>query len=148
MARAGPLQSFHGGGMALFKLTACGEEFIAEQEYHETFQFDAFQDSTVLVGDHVYEFDQAGKPGCIDFRTGKVVWEKETTPPTTSKSRACRPGRPSPSSRRRTTIHTGSSCGPLRWPPDPQPRRNGPNNAAGGTGGKNSPGPAESAAKP
>ena len=69
----------YGGGMAMFKLTGCGEEFVAEQEYHESFNFDAFQDSTVLNGDHVYTFDSVGKPVCIEFRTGKVIWEKQTT---------------------------------------------------------------------
>ncbi|MES2466490.1 MAG: PQQ-binding-like beta-propeller repeat protein [Verrucomicrobiota bacterium] len=68
----------YGGGMALFNLTPCGDELMVEEEYHKPFKFDAFHDSTALVGDHVYAFAAGGKPACIELRTGKVVWEKET----------------------------------------------------------------------
>jgi outer membrane protein assembly factor BamB len=69
----------YGGGLALFNLTRQGDGLVARQEYHHAFPFDAFQDSTVLVGDHVYAFGARGAPVCIELQTGERLWEQPTS---------------------------------------------------------------------
>jgi outer membrane protein assembly factor BamB len=69
----------YAGGMALYNLTRQGTNLVAQQEYHKDFPFDAFQDSTVLVGDYVYAFGARGRPVCLELKTGALVWEKATS---------------------------------------------------------------------
>ncbi|MHC1767746.1 MAG: PQQ-binding-like beta-propeller repeat protein [Verrucomicrobiia bacterium] len=64
----------YGAGMALLKIVQDGETLRAEQQYLRKIGFNAFQDSTVLVGDHVYSYQMPGKPICIELHTGELAW--------------------------------------------------------------------------
>jgi hypothetical protein len=69
----------------LFNLTRQGDGLVAQQQYHHAFPFDAFQDSTVLVDDHVYAFGARAATVCIELQTGKQLWEEQ---PSRGKGRA------------------------------------------------------------
>lgn len=50
-----------------------------EIRYVEEIPTDVFQDSTVLVQDHLYLFKRSGMPQCYSFQTGKVAWPAQRT---------------------------------------------------------------------
>ncbi len=64
----------YGGGMVLLKIIRSENGFSAEQQFVSNFNFHAFQDATVLLGDHVYSFQSPGQPVCIEMKTGKLSW--------------------------------------------------------------------------
>lgn len=64
----------YGASMGLVKLAPEGDGLAAVEQYRRKFTFHAFQDSTVLVGHHVYAFQGPGQPVCIDVRTGELAW--------------------------------------------------------------------------
>ena len=64
----------YGGGMALLKLVRNGDGIAVDEQYYQGFNFNAFQDSTVRVGDYVYSYQAPGKPICIELKSGKVAW--------------------------------------------------------------------------
>jgi outer membrane protein assembly factor BamB len=64
----------YGGGMALVKIARDADTLRAEEQYHHGFDFNPFQDSSVLVDDHVYSFRRPGQPVCIDLKTGEPAW--------------------------------------------------------------------------
>ncbi len=69
----------YGAGMALLKLVREGDGIVAQEQYYQSFNFDAFQDNTALAGDYIYSY-QAGSqrgaagPVCIEMKTGKLIW--------------------------------------------------------------------------
>jgi outer membrane protein assembly factor BamB len=69
----------YGGGIVLIKLSNDGETMKVEHIYHESCNLDPFQDSTALVGEHLYTVRTTGLPACIDFKTGKLVWDQRPT---------------------------------------------------------------------
>lgn len=62
------------GGMALLRIVRDGATFRAETKYHRALQFSPFQDSTVVVGNHVYAYQSVGQPICFDLMTGDTAW--------------------------------------------------------------------------
>jgi outer membrane protein assembly factor BamB len=85
----------YGAGSALLRLVPEGGGVKAEEVYFlegETFQ--NHHGGFVLLGDHIYggHGHGAGKPTCIEFATGKVVW-KEKQPGDGSAALVCADGR-------------------------------------------------------
>jgi len=64
----------YGGGMALLKLVRAGDGITAQEQYHHSFSFNPFQDATVLVDEHVYAFQSAALPVCIEMKSGLLAW--------------------------------------------------------------------------
>ncbi|MCI0701931.1 MAG: PQQ-like beta-propeller repeat protein [Planctomycetia bacterium] len=70
-------------GSALLKLTPAGNGGVAAKEVYllEPRKLSTNSGGAVLVGDYVYgSHVQGGAPQCIEFLTGKLVWEKERGP--------------------------------------------------------------------
>jgi len=66
--------SGYGVGCNAFKITADGGQFKTEEVYSGK-QVKNHHGGVVLVGDHLYELDDDRKLKCVEFKTGKVVWE-------------------------------------------------------------------------
>jgi outer membrane protein assembly factor BamB len=66
--------SGYGIGCNAFKITADAGIFKIEEAYSGK-QVTNHHGGVVLVGDHLYELDDAKKLKCVEFKTGKVVWE-------------------------------------------------------------------------
>lgn len=66
--------SGYGVGCNAFKVTADGGAFKVEEAYSGK-QVTNHHGGVVLVGDHLYGLDDTGKLKCVEFKTGKVVWE-------------------------------------------------------------------------
>lgn len=64
----------YGGGMALLQLIREGNEIVAQQQYRQTFNFNPFQDATVLVGEHVYAVQGGARLVCIQMKNGALAW--------------------------------------------------------------------------
>ncbi len=65
-------------GIALLKLVPAGNGFDVKAQYFQKLSADAFQDSTVLVGDHVYTYQAPdGMPMCIEMKTGTIAWAQK-----------------------------------------------------------------------
>jgi outer membrane protein assembly factor BamB len=64
----------YGAGMRLLRIFRNGESLRAQEQYHLPFNFNPFQDATALVGNHVYAFQTAGLPVCIEWQTGDLAW--------------------------------------------------------------------------
>jgi SAM-dependent methyltransferase len=60
--------------MALIKIVRDGDTMRAEEQYHHAFDFNPFQDSSVLVGSHIYAVRRPGHPVCINLKTGEPEW--------------------------------------------------------------------------
>lgn len=69
----------YGGGLILIKLNLENGGWKVTELYDVTQNFDAFQDSTALVGDYVYTSRAIGLPACIEFQTGKLIWNERPT---------------------------------------------------------------------
>lgn len=69
------LPNGYNGGMGLIRLKRSGKAFEVEKQYHTDFNFNPFQDSTALVGNHVYAFE-AGAAACIELTSGAVLWRE------------------------------------------------------------------------
>ncbi len=65
----------YGGGMSLLKLVREGNGIVAQERYHQAFNFNPFQDSTALEGGHVYSIQGTDVPVCIEMMTGKLAWD-------------------------------------------------------------------------
>ncbi len=68
----------YGTGVALLKLIANGEKVEAQEQYFERIGLDAFQDNSVLVGDHIYASSAVGHL-CLDWTSGQKAWSVRTT---------------------------------------------------------------------
>jgi outer membrane protein assembly factor BamB len=65
-------------GITLLKLVPAGNGFDVKKQYFQEMSVDAFQDSTVLVGDHVYTYQAPdGMPMCVEMKTGTIVWAQK-----------------------------------------------------------------------
>jgi outer membrane protein assembly factor BamB len=74
---AGRLLAPHGYGNLLTALEfkpQPGDGLQMREAYSMSVVLDPFQDSTVLIGDHLYIWKRAQGPACIDPRTGNEVW--------------------------------------------------------------------------
>ena len=60
-------------GCNLFKITAAGGNFSAEQVYANTDMVN-HHGGVVLLNDHLYGYNDKGGWTCMDFQTGKVAW--------------------------------------------------------------------------
>jgi outer membrane protein assembly factor BamB len=67
--------SDYGKGCALLKITAGANQFSAERVYENNKMRNHFSTS-VLVGRHVYGFDESGYLVCMDFASGQVPWKE------------------------------------------------------------------------
>jgi outer membrane protein assembly factor BamB len=67
----------YGKGGALLKLSAADNGIRAEEVYYEK-ALKNRHGGVVMAGDYIYgDLDQAGKPWCALWKTGKVVWQKK-----------------------------------------------------------------------
>jgi outer membrane protein assembly factor BamB len=65
-------------GITLLKLFHAGDGLNVKKQYFQELSVDAFQDSTVLVGDHVYTYQAPdGMPMCIEMKTGTIAWAQK-----------------------------------------------------------------------
>jgi outer membrane protein assembly factor BamB len=64
----------YNAGMRLLCIVRNGTSLRAQEEYHLPFNFNPFQDATARIGAHVYAFQTAGLPVCIEWRTGNLAW--------------------------------------------------------------------------
>jgi outer membrane protein assembly factor BamB len=75
------ISAAEGGGCELIKLTKEGKGFKTESVYDNK-DFESFHGGAVLVGDSVYGASGGLAPRsswvCMDFKTGKVDWSKES----------------------------------------------------------------------
>jgi outer membrane protein assembly factor BamB len=69
--------SGYGVGCNLFKIAADGGSFTATEVYSGK-QVQNHHGGVILVDDHLYELDDAGRMKCVEFATGKVVWEDKS----------------------------------------------------------------------
>jgi outer membrane protein assembly factor BamB len=66
--------SGYGVGCNAFKVTAADGKFSA-QEIYSGKQVQNHHGGMILIGDHVYELDDAGRLKCMELATGKIAWE-------------------------------------------------------------------------
>ncbi|MGD0093925.1 MAG: PQQ-binding-like beta-propeller repeat protein, partial [Planctomycetota bacterium] len=66
--------SAYGVGHNAFKITAAGGQFSAEQLYSGK-EIENHHGGVVLVGGHLYGHSDHGGWTCMEFKTGKVVWQ-------------------------------------------------------------------------
>ncbi|MBI5774270.1 MAG: PQQ-like beta-propeller repeat protein [Verrucomicrobia bacterium] len=71
------VSSGYGIGCNLFKITAAGGAFKAEEVYANT-NLKNHHGGVVRVGNHLYGINDPRYLTCLDFKTGKVVWENES----------------------------------------------------------------------
>jgi outer membrane protein assembly factor BamB len=69
--------SGYGVGCNLFKVTADGGAFKAEEVYSGK-QIINHHGGVILVGDHLYELDDKNVMKCVEFKTGRVAWEDKS----------------------------------------------------------------------
>jgi len=69
--------SGYGVGCNLFKITMDGGAFKADEVYAGK-QIMNHHGGVILVGDHLYELDDNQSMKCVEFKTGKVVWEEKS----------------------------------------------------------------------
>jgi outer membrane protein assembly factor BamB len=68
----------YGKGGALLKLTADGKDVSAKEVYFKG-ELTNKHGGIVVVGDYVYgDTDDQGRPYCIEVKTGKVKWKRES----------------------------------------------------------------------
>jgi outer membrane protein assembly factor BamB len=76
--------SAYGTGAGLLKLSADGSGGIKAEEVYflDANTFQNHHGGLVLVGDHLYagHGHGAGLPKCIDFKTGRIVWQADKAP--------------------------------------------------------------------
>src|ERR1043166_2236048 len=66
--------SGYGVGCNCFKITADGGQFKAEEVYSGK-QIINHHGGVILVGEHLYELDDKQRLKCVEFKTGKEVWD-------------------------------------------------------------------------
>lgn len=64
----------YGGGLVLIKLSLEHGAWKAAQLYSVRHNFNAFQDATALVGEHIYISRSLAGSSCIEFQTGEIIW--------------------------------------------------------------------------
>ena len=64
----------YGGGLSLLDVVRDGKNVAVSLNYHHSQSFDAFQDCTTLVGDHLYTGLRDGIPVCLAWKTGEKAW--------------------------------------------------------------------------
>ncbi len=69
--------SGYGIGCNLFKITPAGSTFKVEEVYANT-NMKNHHGGVVRVGQHLYGVNDPRNLTCLDFKTGKVVWENES----------------------------------------------------------------------
>jgi outer membrane protein assembly factor BamB len=69
-----PITAESGRGIALLQLLRDRDKVIVKEIYNRKLQLDPFQDSAVMIGDHVYTGQFNGAPLCINWRTGETTW--------------------------------------------------------------------------
>lgn len=68
----------YGAGLKAYRILREGDGLRCVEQYHETLRIGGFEDSTVLVGDHLFVTEQAGVEVCLDWRTGQRLWTSES----------------------------------------------------------------------
>jgi outer membrane protein assembly factor BamB len=71
----------YGWGLALLKVAPQIEGLSAVEQYYQAFNFNPFQDNTVVVRDYVYAVQGPGQLVCLEWLTGKRVWEQPVPNP-------------------------------------------------------------------
>lgn len=97
----------YGWGLARLRLVPDGDGLAALEQYHQPFNFNPFQDNTVVVGDYVYAVRGPGRLVCLEPQTGRVVWEQPAPePPTESPAQPPSPSQvqPRPQPQRRVAF--------------------------------------------
>ncbi len=61
-------------GIARVKLKRKDDEIAFQEQYLVPQSLDPFEDSTMLVGDHLFAFGMGGIPSCFQVDDGKSVW--------------------------------------------------------------------------
>jgi outer membrane protein assembly factor BamB len=74
------LASGHGKGLALLELHKDGDGLRAQEVYFKQMNLSGWHEGTVVLGDHLYV--SANGLTCIEWKTGKVVWQAPGTRPT------------------------------------------------------------------
>jgi outer membrane protein assembly factor BamB len=69
--------SGYGVGCNAFKITEAGGKFSIEEAYSGK-QMKNHHGGVILVGDYLYGLDDPGTLKCLEFKTGKVVWENRS----------------------------------------------------------------------
>jgi outer membrane protein assembly factor BamB len=67
-----------GAGLAIIKVSACGEICAAETKFTQKIDISPFQDSAVLVDGRLHVVG-GNKRSCVDVATGNVLWTDTTT---------------------------------------------------------------------
>ena len=65
--------SGYGTGLALLKLTAQDKSVEANEVYFQRVGVNTFQDSSLVVGDHLFVGENLGVT-CLDWKTGQRIW--------------------------------------------------------------------------
>jgi outer membrane protein assembly factor BamB len=68
--------SGYGVGCNLFRITAAGGQFKAEQAYANKGMVN-HHGGVILIGEHIYGFSDGKGWVCQEFKTGKTVWEEK-----------------------------------------------------------------------
>jgi outer membrane protein assembly factor BamB len=69
--------SGYGIGCNAFKVSESGGAFTVEEAYSGK-QIVNHHGGVILVGDHLYELDDKGELRCVEFKTGKIVWQNKS----------------------------------------------------------------------
>lgn len=69
--------SGYGVGCNAFKVNESGGTFAVEEVY-SGIQIANHHGGVILVGDHLYELEDKGELRCVEFKTGKVVWQNKS----------------------------------------------------------------------
>ena len=83
------------GGYAVLRLTPSGDSIKAEEvSYHPARELQNHHGGMVLLGDYVYlgRGHKQGFPTCVEFKTGKIVWQEDRGPGTGSAAVAAADG--------------------------------------------------------
>lgn len=71
----------YNGGMVGLRLVAESGRFDVQHVYNTSLRFETFEDSTAVVGDHIFAIEQ-NRPICLELATGKAMWETNAVPAT------------------------------------------------------------------
>lgn len=68
------VSSGYGSGQTLLKLKTEGKTVAVEEQYHQNHNLNAFQDSALVVGDHLY-CSSISALMCLHWKSGQKVWQ-------------------------------------------------------------------------
>jgi len=71
------VSSGYGVGCNAYKISESGGKFNVEEVFNGT-QMKNHHGGVILLGDHLYGFDDPGELKCLEFKTGKVVWKDKS----------------------------------------------------------------------